>query len=272
MKKILLAFDGTNFSEGAFEFARRINEKDTILLTGVFLPLVSYFSLRSYAFNEGGPPMPLIEEQQFAGVKKNIERFKTRCQNNNIEYRVHEDFDDFALPELKKETRFADLVILGSESFYNTVGIGKPNEFLEDVLHGAQCPIVVIPEKYGFPENNILAYDGSDSSIYAIKQFAYLFPELCTNDTLLIHLEDGEQPIPDLAYIEELASRHYPNLTILKLELPSAQYFSLWANERKNAMLICGAYGRTSLSQMFKRSFVADIIKDQKLPIFMVHR
>ena len=38
MKKILIAFDGTHFSDGAFEFARRVNELQPILLTGVFLP------------------------------------------------------------------------------------------------------------------------------------------------------------------------------------------------------------------------------------------
>ena len=38
MKKIILAFEGTHFSEGAFEFARKLNELRPILLTGVFLP------------------------------------------------------------------------------------------------------------------------------------------------------------------------------------------------------------------------------------------
>ena len=37
MKKILLAFDVTDFSEGIFEFARaRLNELHPVLLTGVF--------------------------------------------------------------------------------------------------------------------------------------------------------------------------------------------------------------------------------------------
>jgi hypothetical protein len=36
MKKVILACDGSHFSEGAFEFARRLNELRPILLTGVF--------------------------------------------------------------------------------------------------------------------------------------------------------------------------------------------------------------------------------------------
>ena len=33
MKKILLAFDGSNFSEGAFEFARMTEEKKKFILS-----------------------------------------------------------------------------------------------------------------------------------------------------------------------------------------------------------------------------------------------
>ena len=40
MKKILLAFEGSHFSEGAFEFARKLNELSPVQLTGVFLPQI----------------------------------------------------------------------------------------------------------------------------------------------------------------------------------------------------------------------------------------
>ena len=49
MKKVLLVFDGTNFSEGAFEFVRRLNELQPLLVTAVFTPQVDYASLWSYA-------------------------------------------------------------------------------------------------------------------------------------------------------------------------------------------------------------------------------
>ena len=40
MKKILLAFDGVQFSKSAFDFARQLNDLHPILLTGVFNPSV----------------------------------------------------------------------------------------------------------------------------------------------------------------------------------------------------------------------------------------
>lgn len=153
MKKILLAFDGPHFSEGAFEFARKLNEFSPILLTGIFLPLFDYSSLWSYsAAAAPGMVMPLLEEEDATMIEKNIDSFKTLCQKNDIEYRVHKNLTDFALPGLKKETRFADLLILGSESFYENIGINEPNSYLKDAIHNAECPVLVVPEQFDFPE------------------------------------------------------------------------------------------------------------------------
>jgi nucleotide-binding universal stress UspA family protein len=274
MKKILLAFDGTHFSEGAFEFARNMNEQSPVLITGVFLPQINYANVWSYAEGVSGPLfIPLVEDEQAEAVQANITRFESLCRKNNIEYRVHKDFFDFGMPGLKKETRFADLLIVGSESFYENLGINQPNEGLKDALHASECPVLVVPEKFEFPESNILTYNGSDDSVYSIKQFAYLFPKLCSNKTLLVYAkEETDQEFPDEAYIEELATRHFPDLTLLRLQISPKKFFNTWMSEQKGGILISGAYSRSVFSRIFKKSFVTDVIRDHKLPVFIAHR
>lgn len=273
MKKILIAFDGSHFSEGAFEFARCLNELEPILLLGIFVPQINYANLLSYANSASGPTMiPLMEDEDSWAVHQNMERFENLCRKNNIEHRVHKDFFDFALPELKRETRFADLLILGSEKFYKNIGSGEHNEYLNEALHVAECPVLVVPEKFDFPESNILAYDGTESSVHAIKQFAYLFPELCDNKTLLIFAEKEDKSFPKKVYIEELAARHFTDLTLVKLDINPKKYFASWLGEKKSAILVTGAFGRSSVSRLFKRSFVAEVITDHRLPVFITHR
>ncbi len=270
---MLLAFDGKHFSEGAFEFARSINELNPVLLTGVFLPQVNYANLWSYADGMNGPIfIPFVEGETEETMAANVERFGNLCKKNNIEYRVHKDFTDFALPGLKKESRFADLLIIGSESFYENLAPGEPNEYLKDAMHGMECPVIIVPEKYDFPKTNILSYDGSESSVYAIKQFAYLFPELITNKTLLVYAKKGiENDIPDIAYIEELAARHFPDLTITKLDINPKKHFNAWLNEMKTAIVVSGSFGRTGLAGLFHKSFISEIIKDHRIPVFITH-
>lgn len=274
MKKILLAFDGSNFSEGAFEFARKLNDIDPLLVTGVFMPQVDYANLWSYASATAGAGyIPLIEEESSDDVQNNINHFEELCQKNGVAYRVHKNFYSFALPELKKESRFADITVLSGELFYKGVIENNQFDYLRDALHAAESPVIIVPEQYQFPENNILAYDGSPESVYAIKQFAYIFPELTNNPTLLVYADNEEDAdFPSKQHIIELATQHYKNLSFHKLEVVSKKYFSKWIQERNGCILVSGSFSRSLFSQIFRKSFVADIIRDHKVPVFIAHK
>jgi nucleotide-binding universal stress UspA family protein len=277
MKKILLAFDGTNFSEGAFEFARRLNEIESVLVTGVFMPQVDYANLWSYAAaanaGAGLAYIPLLEDEESGLIKKNMEHFEELCQKNGIAYRLHQSLFDFALPEFKKESRFADVIILSGEIFYKGVIESNQFQYLKDALHATESPVLIVPELYQFPDNNILAYDGSEESVYAIKQFAYIFPELAKNPTVLVFAEDEEdRDFPSKQQIMELAAQHYKDLTFHRLELNPRKYFSTWINDRKGSVLISGSFGRSVFSQTFRKSFAAEIIKEHLLPVFVAHK
>lgn len=274
MKKILLAFEGSHFSKGAFEFACRLNLLQPILLVGVFLPQAELANFWSYANDVGGPLLfPVIENSESELVKQNIERFEKLCRSNDVNYRVHKDFYDLAIPELKKESRYADLLILGSEVFLKNMGTDSPSNYLQDALHDINCPVLLVPEKFDFSESIILAYDGNEDSVFAIKLFAYLFPELTKVPTLLVYAnDDAERDFPDKILIEELAARHFSNLTIFKIDLNHKKYFSKWVSEKKSAMLLSGSYGQSGLLQHFKKSFVKDVIADHRLPVFIAHK
>lgn len=273
MKKILLAFDGSHFSEGALQFANRLNEITPILLTGAFLPQTDLANLWSFSGGglRGQEFIPMIEPTDADVIRKNIKRFESYCSANNIEFRIHKDYFDFALPELKKETRFADLLIISSETFFQNAGSDDVNDYLKEALHGVECPVIVVPEKFDYPVTNILAYDGSESSVYAIKQFAYVLPELAANETTLVYINERESTLPEESNIEELAARHYSQLNILRFDADHKKYFNAWL-EKKGAMLVSGAFGRSGFSRLFHKSFAANIIRDHRVPVFIAHK
>ena len=273
MKKILIAFDGTNFSKGAFEFVRQMNEQSPVFVAGVFLPQVDYANLWSYAEGVGDKIfIPLVEEETALAIEKNIDTFKSMCHKNNIEYTVHKDFFDLAIPGIKKETRFADLLVIGSQSFYENFGANEPNDSLRDTLHRSECPVIIVPENFQSPSTNILAYDGSDDCTYAIKQFTYLFSNWCKNETLLAYVGKGnDSTIPDREYIEELASRHFSKLTVAKLQIEPRKFFGTWLEDHGPSILVSGAFSRSGLSQTFRKSFITEVIRDHKIPVFIAH-
>jgi hypothetical protein len=273
MKKVVLAFDGTNYSEGSLAFAAGLNKQAPILLTGSFLPQIDLSSSWSYALGSPGLFNPTLEDFNGEVVEEHIRKFEKTCNAEGIEWRVHKYPYDMAMPEIRKESRFADLLVLGGETFYDRYGTERPNEYLKMALQEAECPVVVVPESFDFPSRIVLAYDGSEDSVYAIRQFALLFPEMAKWPATLVHTTAKEHGgLPEKDYILELCTRHYPDLTVKMLESSTRKQFREWLNEHPASMLVCGAYGRSDLSMMFRQSFAAGAINDHTYPVFIAHR
>lgn len=274
MKKIIVAFDNTHFSAGAMQFILGLHQISPVSLTGIFLPQIDYSALwsKSPGAMAGALFVPLAEEGEAEEVFANIKQFEAFCREHHIRYSVIKDFFDFTLNDLKEETKFADLLVIGSEAFYKAMGTDGVNDYLQDTLSHASCPIVLVPEQFEFPQTNILTYDGSEASVYAIKQFTYLFPELCDRKTLVIYVdEDADVTMPAEKKIKDLVCRHFDQCAYLTLHMDARKYLASWISEQKGGILVSGAFGRSSLSRLFKRSFIFEAITEHQLPVFIAH-
>lgn len=274
MKKIIIPFNGGHFSKGAFSFAKSLHEIKPILLTGVFLPEVEYARLFFFPTAFAAPAFIAgIEDFEEDEVESNVEQFAQACQRNFIDYRIHKKLFDSSIPQLAKESRFADLMLIGSETFY-TDGISNGStEYLKDALHTTECPVIIIPEEFDFPSNIVLAYDGSESSVFAIKQFANLFPELCNLKTFLFFEGDEHHSLPDQVLIEELVARHFPNLTITKKIISgNTNGIHDWFFQLRNSIVVSGSFGRSGVSELFKKSFLTELIREHSTPAFIAHK
>ncbi|MFZ9743053.1 MAG: hypothetical protein ACO3B0_05650, partial [Chitinophagaceae bacterium] len=104
------------------------------------------------------------------------------------------------------------------------------------------------------------------------KQFTYLFPLMYKWDTKLITLEEEGDEFPHQDLIEELAAKHFANLTLEMITEETKKTFHTWIKSHQDYMLIAGGFGRSELSNVFSKSFVADIIKDHSIVVFVAHK
>ena len=273
MKKVILVFDGQHFSEGAFKMANFLHEQESILVTGVFLQPIDYRDLVGYSSMGVASPVSVTPyPTDETAITKNMAIFEDRCRHAGMEYRSHRDTDMFALQELQKESRFADMMILSSEMFYENISKDQPNDYLKKILRQTECPIILVPENYALPTKILLAYDGKPDSVFAIKQFTYLFPQFYNWDTKLITLEEEGDEFPHQDLIEELATKHFANLTLEMITDETRKTFHTWLKAHKDYMLVAGAFGRSELSNLFSKSFLSDIITDHSLSVFVAHK
>lgn len=269
MKKVLILLDGAHFSSSALEFANQLNETERILLTGLFLPSIDYKEMLMYYAGGWAWPLyvPTIDTDADT-IEKNITLFKEYCIKAGIEFRVHKEIDGRVKDVIGKESRYADMMLMSGESFYGNLGEVSQQEYIEDALLKAECPVIILPEKTAAIDNLIIAYDGSSDSVFAFKQFTYLFPELCKLPAMVVYASDKGDTMPDLAYMEELCTRHFTDLTFFQLEADAQRYFNTWIVNNGNALVIAGSYASRGL---FRKHFTEELIKEHQLPLFIAH-
>ena len=112
-------------------------------------------------------------------------------------------------------------------------------------------------------------YDGRESSLFAIKQFVYLFPEFDdTRITLLQVLPANKEEITEKEKLKEWLMMRYNGVHLEVLhgdpeETLFAKYFT-----QKNKILVMGAYGR----KLFCHRSTADLVlKTLDIPVFIAH-
>lgn len=273
MKKVLVAFAGNRYSQSAFDFIKALNRAQPLLATGLFLP--EYDLSRIWVFSDpvsGQSYIPDIDTVRDGRKVNPRKKFEDFCETEGIRYKMHMDTGQITVKAIIEESRFADLLIINNEKFYEYMGSDASNPTLKDALHRSECPVLVLPEKILPPERIILAYDGSASSVYAIKQFAYLFPQWKEMETMLVYADkDPEAGIPHEEYIKEFVSLHFSHVQYYKADAVRENLFGrLSAHERKT-LVVTGSFGRSSASQLLRRSFAADLLSKHQLPVFISH-
>jgi hypothetical protein len=273
MKKIIIPFEGPNYPEVCLELVHRMNEIAPIRLTAVFAPEVDYSQLWSLTGGMAGAVyLPDLgdEDQIVAETSRRLQDF---CKKNSIQLFQHKERLDFALALIRKETRFAELLMLDGQQFFANIDARQPNAYMKELLHTAECPILLLPEEADIPAEIVLTYDGSASSVFAIKQFIHVFPEFLQLPTTLVYLcPSKNEPFPDKENIEELAAAHFGDLRLLELHLDPQEFFFDWLPAHKGSWLVTGSFGRSDVSQLFSKSFVTALVRDHRTTVFTAHR
>src|SRR5687767_8074294 len=124
------------------------------------------------------------------------------------------------------------------------------------ILADAECPVIVSPLNFETIDEIIFTYDGSDSSVYAIKQFTNLFPELSSKKVVVTTMvkNNDNNTVDQKEKLDELLQGHYKNIVFETLTGNARDELFTYYLEERNKILVMGALGRKRLSYFFKRS------------------
>ena len=270
----MLAMDGYQQNAYSIDFACYLAKLTHSRLTGVFLEGIS----------EGGDAAIVqLEASEAVGkfcgtalavdsVLQRVQRFREACISREVAAIVHRD-RGVPISDILLESRFSDLIIVDPETSFRKVDKEFPGSFIRDVLLAAECPVVVSPYQFEGLDEVIFAYNGTRSSVFAIKQFTYLFPEFKRKRAVVVDVRKGEETAIEEQYkMKEWLSAHYLEVDFVLLKGDPSDELLGYLLERKNAIVVLGAYGRGILSRFLKPSHASLLLRTINLPIFIAHR
>ncbi|HTR32184.1 MAG TPA: universal stress protein [Puia sp.] len=272
MKQVLIVGAGHHFPKGAFAFLQTMTENERVHVKGLFFRPVDYNALAAAGAATNMIPFLVLDDNEKERIAGHKAYFARQCEQYHLPYTLHDNDGEWDKSLLIKESRFADLILISGEHFYAETDNNQPNEYLRETLRHAECPVLVLPENFTGIQHLFMAYDGSRESIYAIKQFCYLFPDLTDLPTEIVYIhKDAGHPIPDMENLQQFSRLKFDSMSFARLNFDAAEYFSTWIKEKKNVLLVSGSFGRSSLSYMVRRSFSEEIIHHHQLPVFIAH-
>ena len=277
MKKIIAAFDGLKYSTSTQDYAIAIAKLTGAFLVGVFLDDIAYVTYKIYDLaTSQGTLENNIKEASGRDMAKRDEAakaFEKACSEAKLKYTVHRDYKT-AIQELKLESVYADLLVIDSKETLSNHNETAPTRFIGDLLSDVQCPVLVVNQKYRPVENVVILYDGTPSSVHAIKMFDYLLPQIKNTDTRIVYVNSSSKPsnIPHIKLMKEFIKRHWTKAKyVITRGNAESKIISYLKTMPKDTLVILGAYQRGAISRWVKESMADTLMRELKLALFIAH-
>jgi len=278
MEKILLVISENELSMSALDFACYLGRLTHSTITGIILenipadhkPILTAVH-RSSSMEWKADEPSSNDNRKRNSIEATLSRFKNACENRSVFCKVHRN-SGVPAEEILTESRYADLIVVDAATSFRQTFEGRPTGLVKDILRDAECPVIIAPESFEALTEIVFTYDGSRSSAFAIKQFAYLFPEMKDKRVILLQVNEDAEWTEDerQRWTEWLVNRYSAiGFQALKGAVDDRLFDYLFL--RKNSMVVMGAYSRKSVSRFFRKSHADRIIKTTTLPIFISH-
>jgi hypothetical protein len=179
-----------------------------------------------------------------------------------------------SVPDIVKHSAYADLILADALINFAYFLHAPLNVSVKELLADAHCPVLLLREGKIPPDRIILFYDGSYSSIYAIKCFSYLFPGLRHLPTYIVNAtpHEGNDGLENYHYLKDWLPLHFDDFTIEVLSGKVPDILTAYVSKLPGSnIVVMGAYGRTALSRLFRQSLANSILEKTDASLFATH-
>ena len=276
MEKILVTINPLNPNKKTLDFALYLARLTKSRITGVLLENTMARKLIQRDLH--GFPIAFTDSQVAkdkiaagARIEETISNFKNSCSDNGVLFEIHRDHG-VPIEDVIVESRFSDMLIVDAAPTFNQGQKSISGPLIEDILENAQCPVIVAPEEFVELKEIVFCYNGAFDSIFAIRMFTYLFPQMTHKKLTILQInENAKRKNPEDRLFMDWIKSHYDNFQYELINGPAKHTLSDFLFRRKNIFIVMGAYGRDALTAFFRRTMAESLIKTITQPVFISH-
>jgi nucleotide-binding universal stress UspA family protein len=271
MKNILVILNAGVSQQHVAEVAIHIAKRSSSGLHVVFLDPIpdevdyDYFFINDLSIAQQTEGLPAMDESVKAMAALNRKLFEDMCATSEVPY-VIEPAASVSMNWLIEQTAFADLVITGA---------GERIEQFQtvDLLSESKCPVYLVSKNVVDPRQVLLTYDGSYASIYAMKQYALVFPELKDLPVSLLYISsDDNDEFPREKNIRSWLPAHFSNVAFTLLKGDVREELVNYVTSMPESLVVMGSFGRSQFSKLFHKSIANALISEGKATLFISHK
>ncbi|MGN6342205.1 MAG: universal stress protein [Ginsengibacter sp.] len=269
MKKILVISNFINLPTHLIAFAIETAKEISGELHGIFINESSEPAGLNYPFPNDmeSTEIPLAEEsiqqENTDLLNAQIKLFKDECLSAGAACKASLAH---TLEEVLNLSRESDLIITEVNTDY-------PHFSLKDILTSARCPVFAVGTNKPVIEKVILAFDGSESSKYAIQKFKDLFAHFCPLPAFLVTINLSPLEILEQKeFMYNLLPGYFPNLKIEELTGAEKEELHRFLKQHdSNSLIVMGAFGRSAVSGLFHPSLANTVLEEGNISLFNAH-
>ncbi len=274
IKNLLIAYNGSESSKAALEFALFVRDKYDAHLTGF---LAHNFAPINQIVSSWIPEdvQSSIKEAQIQANKDVEAQFEQRISSSSAPDKIHwisKRGDGDAT--VAKYARLFDLTILGR---FDAVNSEDQQELHPDMIAMVSGrPVLLVPREFDmstFNEHAVVAWDGKRAAARALADVMQILKTKSLVTVVTVDDGHSEVMLPEIN-VETALQRHGVNAEQVNLKRNGKSVGNRileYLEEARPKLLVMGAYEHSKFRQSIVGGVTSSVLKKAKVPIIISH-
>lgn len=264
MREVLLRYPNYSLPKHVMDCALQLGKVQDVMLHGVFANSLTSMNRKTYPFPNEIDMLDTdftkqINEEESCGLEASLVKvLEDYCTSAGVQVKFWK-INERHLDALTDSIELVDLTVLSE-------GTEADMFSLKHFLTSARCPVVLFLPGYQKFEKTIFAYDDQHPGMHSFKMFSYVLPAFRHLTTVSVSVVPSN--VVDIEYQEEVTSwfqHHNPQAGLEIIHFIVNETLPQFIDRYSAAFVVMGAYGRSSLSLLFKKS-MATVVMNQTPP------